>query len=85
MAQDLLLQLLQVPGRIDPELVGEQLSRALEGAERVRLAARAVQRQHQHRPDPFAERMGAVSASSSATTSPCWPSASWAAIFSSTA
>ena len=51
------LELLQFEARLDPELLAERLSRPAVELERVGLAARAVERQHQLRPRPLAERL----------------------------
>ena len=40
------MELLQLARRIDPELVGEQFARAVEGGKGIGLAAGAVERQH---------------------------------------
>ncbi len=53
--QDPLMETLQLLARLDPELVDEQSPRLLIDLERVRLAAAAVQREHQHRPHSLAQ------------------------------
>ena len=55
--EDPLLQLDQRLARLQPELGGEQPARPLIGLERIRLAPRAVQSQHQLTPQPLLERM----------------------------
>jgi hypothetical protein len=55
--EDLLLDVLKLRRRIDPELSGEHLTRPLVRRERVTLAARAVQGHHQVSPRPLPERM----------------------------
>ena len=49
---------LEATGGIDPELLGEQIPCARVRGERVRLATGAVEREHQHAPEPFAQRIG---------------------------
>jgi hypothetical protein len=56
-AQDLLVQALQGRGRVDPQLLGQDLSGLLEGRERLGLSARPVQRQHQLAPQPLPQRL----------------------------
>ena len=53
--EDRLLQPPQLGPRLEPQLVGEHAPRLLERLERVRLAAAAVERQHQLPPQPLAE------------------------------
>ena len=55
MREDRLLQPPQLGPRLEPQLVGEHAPRLLERLERVRLAAAAVERQHQLPPQPLAE------------------------------
>ena len=57
--EDLLLQLLQLRARRDPELVDEQPVPVLVDLQRIGLPARAVEREHQLRAAPLAERLGA--------------------------
>ncbi len=57
LGEDLRLQVTELPARIDPELIGQRPSGVLERPERVRLAAGAVQGQHQRRAEAFAEGM----------------------------
>jgi hypothetical protein len=45
--EDLLLELLTGGSRLEAELLGEQASSLLVGAQRLSLSARAVQREHQ--------------------------------------
>ena len=51
------MQPLELGRGIGPELVGKHLARALERRQRLGLAARAIQREHQVGPHPFAERV----------------------------
>jgi hypothetical protein len=55
--QDRLLELLQLGGRIDAELVDERLPRLAVGLERLCLPPCAVERQHQLSTQPFSQRM----------------------------
>ena len=57
MAKDSPLDLAQVGARVQPQLVGEEAAEVLVGGERVRLAARPVQRHHQLRAQPLLERV----------------------------
>ena len=57
MAEDRLLELLQGRARLDAELVDEQPPRLAIDLERLGLATRAVQRLHERRPEPLAERV----------------------------
>ena len=50
LAQDSLLQPDQFGRRVDPEFIGKDLSRALEGRQRIGLTAVSVAGQHQQRP-----------------------------------
>ena len=52
-----LVELDQRRARVESELVGEEATSSLVGLERVRLAAGAIQRQHQLPPDSLLERM----------------------------
>ena len=52
--EDRLLEPPKLGPRLEAELVGEHTPRLLERLERIRLAAAAVQRQHQLPPQPFA-------------------------------
>ncbi len=54
--QDPLVESLELGRGIDAELVGQGLAGPLERGERVGLSSRAVQRQHEQRPQPLAER-----------------------------
>ena len=49
------MKLLQAGARIDPELVDEHTPPRLVGLQRFRLAARAVEREHQLAAQPLAE------------------------------
>ena len=51
------MELPQLAARLDAELLHEQPARGLVGGERVGLAARAVEREHQLAAKPFAKRM----------------------------
>ncbi len=51
------MQALELGRGIGAELVGQHLARALERRQRLGLAARAVEREHQVRPHPLAERV----------------------------
>ena len=62
------MQASQLLGGIDPELLGEDGPRTIEGGEGLPLPVRAVEREHELAPEPLAERMRSVSVSSSATT-----------------
>ena len=55
MAKDRLLELLQGRARLDAELVDEQPPRLAIDLERLGLATRAVERLHEHGPQPLAE------------------------------
>ena len=55
--EDRLLQPPKLRPRLEPQLVGEHAPRLLERLERVRLAAAAVERQHQLPPQPLPERV----------------------------
>ncbi len=55
--QDLPLEALQLPARLDAELVDERPSRGLVDVERVRLAPRAIEREHQLATQPLLEWM----------------------------
>ncbi len=55
LAEDRRVQLLELRPRVDAQLVEQDAARLLVDRERVRLAARAVQREHQQRARPFAE------------------------------
>lgn len=55
--QDRALQLLQLRGRLDAELVGEQAADPLVGRQGVGPALGAVQREHQLGPAPFPQRL----------------------------
>ena len=55
LAQHGRMDLLQLGARLDAELAYERLSRVLEGLQRVRLTARAVEGEHEHAPQPLAE------------------------------
>ena len=57
MAKDRLLELLQGRARLDAELLDEQPPRLAIDLERLDLATRAVERPHERRSQPFAERM----------------------------
>ena len=57
LSEDRLLQLLQPPGRLDPELLDVDAPRVAVGRERFRLPAGAIERQHQLSAQPLAERM----------------------------
>jgi len=55
--ENLLLDVLKLGRWIDPEFCGEHLTRSLVSRERVTLAARTVQGNHQVSPRPLPERM----------------------------
>ncbi len=55
--QDGGLQLAQIGPRLDPQLLRQYASGALERRQRVALPAAAIQREHQLTPEPLAERM----------------------------
>ena len=57
LAQDRLLELLQRPARLDPELLRQRPPGVPVGLERVGLPAAAIEREHQLSPEPLAERM----------------------------
>ena len=57
LAEDRELELAQAWPRLDPELVDEPCPRGLEGGERLRLAARPVEREHQLAAQPLAQRV----------------------------
>jgi hypothetical protein len=58
LAQDRRLQLPQCRAGLHAELVDQRAPRAAVGVERVRLAAAAVEREHQRAPQPLPERLG---------------------------
>ena len=51
--EDLALELLQARARVEPEVLGEPCADALVGRERIGLAAGAVERGDQQRPQPL--------------------------------
>ena len=55
--EDPALEILQLRRRIDPETLGQRDPRAPERPQRLRLAARSVQRQHVHGAEVLAPRM----------------------------
>ena len=55
--EDLPMQMLQLGGGVGPELVGEDLASTLVRGERLGLSPGAIQREHEARPHPFAERI----------------------------
>jgi hypothetical protein len=55
--EDRSLQLLELFARLQAEVVDERPSCLLVGLQRVDLPARAVERQHQLGPQPFAQRL----------------------------
>ena len=57
MREDRLLEPPKLRPRLEPQLVGEHAPRLLEGLERIRLAAAAIERQHQLPPQPLPERI----------------------------
>ena len=57
MREDRSLQLLELFARLQAEVVDERPSCLLVGLQRVDLPARAVERQHQLGPQPFAQRL----------------------------
>ena len=59
MDQDLVLELLQLPSRVEAELVGQPVPDPLVRRQRIGLAAVAVQGDHQQRPQALAQRMRA--------------------------
>ena len=59
LAKDRAVQRLQLRAGLDPELVDERSACVAVRRERVGLPARAVQREHQLRTEPFAQRMAA--------------------------
>ena len=58
LAQDRLLELLEPSTRLDPEVLAQQAAAVAVRLERLRLAARAVQSEHQLGPERLAERVG---------------------------
>ena len=58
LAEDRGLELAELGAGIDAELLDERLARGAVGGERVGLAARAVEREHELRARPFAQRLG---------------------------
>ncbi len=60
MQQNLLLESCQLRRRLDPEFFSYLAAESLEGAQRLRLPARAVQRHHQLVNRALAERMTAT-------------------------
>jgi hypothetical protein len=57
MGEDGSLQVLEGLARLQPELLGQHISRLPVALQRVGLAARAVEREHQLCPQPFPQRM----------------------------
>ena len=57
LSEDRRLELPQLRARLESELVCQHATRVAVGLERVRLSARAVQRQHELRAKPLAVRM----------------------------
>ena len=57
LAQDRLLELPQLPAGLDPQLLDESTPEVAIGRERLGLAARPVERQHQSAPGPLAKGM----------------------------
>ena len=55
--EDRVLELLEAGARLEPQLVRQHAPRAAVGLERLSLARRAVQRQHQLAPQPLAQRV----------------------------
>ena len=55
LTEDLRVQLLQRAARLDPQVVDEEPAPLVVGRERVGLPARAVEREHELRPQPLAE------------------------------
>ena len=55
--EDRFLKAPQLEPRLEPQLVGEHAPRLLERLERIRLAAAAIERQHQLAPQPLPERV----------------------------
>ena len=56
--KDALLELPQRDTRLDTDLVDQHVTSSPEGPQGIRLPSRAVQRQHQLRPNPLTERVG---------------------------
>src|SRR5207302_6003852 len=56
-AQDRLLEILQDPGRLEPELVDERAPPVLVDRQRLGLSAGAIEREHERRTRPLAEWM----------------------------
>ena len=80
MREDLLLERLELGGGLEAELRHERLAGIGVRLEGLGLAAGAVQREHQLRPEPLAERMARTSAVSSPTSSAWRPQARSASI-----
>ncbi len=57
LAQDALLEVLQLGARVEAELLAEHVAGAAQRLERVGLTSRADQRQGQQRPQPLAQRV----------------------------
>jgi hypothetical protein len=57
LAEDRLLELLERRARVDPELLDERSARVPVDLERLRLAARAVEREHELGAEALAERV----------------------------
>jgi hypothetical protein len=51
------MQVPELRGRVDPQLLGQEAPCALEGGERLRLASGAVERQHELAPQTLPHRM----------------------------
>ena len=52
------MQVAQLGARLDGQVGGQEVAHLAVGAQRIGLAAGAVQRQHPLQPEPLAERMG---------------------------
>ena len=57
LGEDRPLEFLQLPPRLDPELVNQLATRALIALKRIRLPARSIQREHQLRLEAFSQRV----------------------------
>ena len=51
------METLESAGGIDPELLGEEIPGSGVRGERIRLPSGTIEGEHQHAPEPFAQRV----------------------------